>query len=112
MEFIFSEAAKIGNNLQTQDCKFIYDLCGEFEPKFAGAAGSPQDIMYLACEMAHEALLWERERATAILNAVEKDGEAPPEDVFCRGWRSAADAARVELLDMLSGPEWSTANDN
>lgn len=109
---VLAEAERLGERLRIWDCKVIYDLCGEYEGRLTESAGSPQKVMYLACEMAHEALMIERDRAKTILRLVQDDGKDEYDDDFCRGWRAAADAARVELLDELPGPEWMRANDN
>ncbi|MBZ9759471.1 hypothetical protein LB553_01030 [Mesorhizobium sp. CA8] len=51
-----------------------YDLAGDFEEK-CKEASSMQDIMWLACDLAHKAILAERHRCTlAVTAAFEEQG--------------------------------------
>jgi len=84
----------IGENdsLALRTVKEAYDLAGNFEEQIYAAIsdGRPQDVMYLACQLAHDAIIAERNRCIEAVNAGFQE---------CGGYTELLEAIVTHIVD-------------
>jgi len=84
------------DSVELKTVKAAYELAGSFEERIYEAISQsrPQDVMYLACELAHAAILAERNRCVEAVN----DGFAE-----CGGYTELMEAIIRRIIDPRPG---------